>query len=205
MTRRNPLLPPEVAEAPEPPDIADELLGDTVEVIGPQAPLPVVNSPGNASPWPRVEVTEHRLVTVAGLHGGAGTSTVASLFGTDAADAGQGWPVAAGWKRPLPTLQVVVVARTHYSGLEAADAFLRQWTAGELPESRLLGLVLVDDAPRLLSSQAQEAKRLLKLSPRGAHIPWIEQWRVQPPEPDGLPRRLKRIVRGYRALAEEKE
>nr|WP_147640492.1 DUF6668 family protein [Nesterenkonia massiliensis] len=97
------------------------------------------------------------------------------------------------------------MARTHYAGLEAADAFLRQWAAGELQESRLLGLVLVDDAPRLLNSQAQEAKRLLKLSPRGTHIPWNEQWRVEPPDTDALPRRLKKIVRGYRALAEEKE
>lgn len=205
MTRRNPLLPPEVAAAPEPPDIADELLGDTIEVSGPQAPLPMLNSPAKTAPWPRVEVTDHRLVTVAGLHGGAGTSTVTSLFGADAFDAGQGWPVAAGWKRPLPSLQVVVVARTHFTGLEAADAFLRQWAAGELQESRLLGLVLVDDAPRLLNSQAQEAKRLLKLSPRGTHIPWNEQWRVGPPDTDALPRRLKKIVRGYRALAEEKE
>lgn len=203
MTGRNPLLPPITVETPEPPDISDELLGDTVSVQGPESPLSMPHDPSLGEPWPRVSVTAHRLITVAGLHGGAGASTVASLFGEEATDAGQGWPVAAGWRRPLPQLGVVAVARTHYAGLSAADAFLRQWAAGQLPESRFLGLVLVDDGPRLLQKQSQEAKRLLRLTPRGTHIPWNEQWRVQPPDPAVLPRRLRRIVKTYRNLAHE--
>lgn len=203
MSPRNPLIAPVEVESPEPPDIADDLLGESVSLPGPQDPLLVGNLAEETLPWPRNEMTEHRLITVAGLHGGAGTSTVAHLFGEDGCDAGQGWPVAAGWTRPLPTLNVVVVARTHRVGLVAADQFARQWTAGELDQSRLLGLVLVDDGPRLLSVQSQEAKRLLKLTPRGAHIPWNEHWRVAEPDLGSLPRRLKKIIQGYRGMAQQ--
>ena len=202
---QNPLIPQTEVAAPEPADIADELLGDAVALTGPQEPLLVGSLPEGVAAWPRVEVVEHRLITVAGLHGGAGTSTVARLFGDDAFDAGQGWPVAAGWARPLPALNVVVVARTHRTGLRVADQFARQWAVGELTESRLLGLVLVDDGPRLLSVQAQEAKRLLKLTPKGAHIPWNEQWRIQTPDTASLPRRIKKIIHGYRTLAQQQQ
>ena len=139
MSRRNPLMTPVQEESPEPPDITDQLLGEAVALTGPQQPLLVDSLPDDVAAWPRVEVTDHRLITVTGLHGGAGASTVAQLFGEDAVDAGQGWPVAAGWARPLPALNVVVVARTHSTGLQAAEQFAGQWAAGELSESRLLG------------------------------------------------------------------
>lgn len=205
LTQGNPLIPRTEVATPEPPDIADELLGDAVALNGPQEPLLVGSLPEGVPAWPRVEVAEHRLITVTGLHGGAGTSTVARLFGDDAFDAGQGWPVAAGWARPLPILNVVVVARTHHVGLGAADQFARQWTAGELPESRLLGLVLVDDGPRLLSFQAQQTKRLLQMTPMGARLPWNEQWRIKEPDTNALPRRIKKIIRSYRALAHQQQ
>lgn len=198
--RQNPLVRAPEPEAAEVPEIFDDLLGDAVGYEGPQEPLYTV--PTGKEPWPRVHVGEHKLITVAGLHGGAGASTVAQLFGDVAVDAGQGWPVASGWKRPLPTLGVIAVARAHYVGLAAADEFTRQWAARELTESRLLGLVIVDDAPRLLDAQIQEVKRLLKLTPYGAHLPWNEEWRVGPPG-QALPRRLKKIVRRYMSLAEQ--
>lgn len=202
MSRRNPLMTPVEVQSPEPPDITDQLLGEAVALTGPQQPLLVDSLPEAVAAWPRVEVTDHRLITVAGLHGGAGASTVAQLFGEDAVDAGQGWPVAAGWSRPLPRLNVVVVARTHRTGLQAAEQFAGQWAAGELSESRLLGLVLVDDGPKLLDAQSRQVKRLLKLTPRGARIPWNEQWRLAAPDADSLPRRIRKIIHGYRGMAQ---
>ena len=166
---------------------------------GPQSPDEVtVELHADTTPWPQTTVTDFRPVTVFGLHGGAGTTTVVSLFGEDALDAGIGWPVAGGWTRPLPTLHVLAVARTHYAGLAAAEAFTQQWAADQLPASRLLGLVLVDDGPSLTDGQKKAVKRLLRKVPRGAHLPWIETWRHLPPDPDRLPRRLTKIIHAFR-------
>ncbi|MFC7403433.1 DUF6668 family protein [Citricoccus sp. GCM10030269] len=137
-------------------------------------------------------------MTVFGLHGGAGTTTVSSLFGSDALDAGTGWPVAGGWTRPLPTLDVLAVARTHYAGLVAAEDFTNQWGAGLLADSRLLGLVLVDDGPTLTDGQKKTIKRLLRKVPRGVRLPWVESWRHLPPDPDRLPRRLSKTIHAFR-------
>lgn len=201
MNRRNPLVSEPAPSLPETPDITDELMGEVDGFEGPPAPLAGPQTPPVGDRWPQTHVAQHRLLTVVGLHGGAGTSTVAGFFGEDAVDAGQGWPVASGWQRPLPELSVVAVARSHGTGLAAADEFTRQWAAGALDESRLLGLVIVDDGPRLLDAQSREIKRLLRAVPFGAHLPWNEQWRLQGPDADALPRRVKRICRRFRTLA----
>lgn len=165
---------------------------------GPQSPDEVAVEPQtHSAPWPQTTVTDFRAVTVFGLHGGAGTTTVASLFGEGALDAGTGWPVAGGWTRPLPTLHVLAVARTHYAGLAAAEAFTHQWATGRLPASTLLGLVLVDDGPTLTDGQKKAVKRLARKVPRGAHLPWIETWRHLPPDPERLPRRLTKIIHAF--------
>lgn len=203
MQRSNPFTQ---APAEEPENVAemhDEVLGDTTIVNGPVAPLPSVPPPVGMVRWPRIEISEHRLITVTGLHGGAGTSTVAAMLGNKAADAGTGWPVAAGWVRPLPTLSVVVVARTHRVGLEAAENFTQQWISGELTDSRLLGMILVDDAPKLMEQQRRAVKRLLKKVPTGAHIPWVENWRIHEPDFTSPPKRLQKIIRTFHTKAEE--
>lgn len=203
MQRSNPLTPAPDEIVQETPEMRDDVLGDTVIVSGPDKPLPSVSAPTDMVRWPRIEVSDHRLLTVAGLHGGAGTSTVAAMLGDDATDAGTGWPIAAGWVRPLPTLGVVMVARTHQVGLAAAEDFTQQWLAGELTDSRLLGLVLVDDAPRLMEQQRRAVKRLLQKVPTGAHVPWVENWRIQRPDFSNPPKRLQKIIRTFHTKAEE--
>lgn len=184
-------------------DLRDDVLGAETIIKGPPEPLATIPSPAGATPWPRVTVEDHRLITVVGLHGGAGTSTVASMLGERSLDAGTGWPVASGWVRPLPRLRVVVVARTHWVGLKAAQDFTQQWLAGDLHESRLLGLVLVDDGPKLLDQQQRAVKRLLRKVPIGAHLPWVESWRIHPPDFGRPPRRLQKIIRTFHHQAEE--
>lgn len=203
MQRSNPFTHALPEEPEDVGDLRDDVLGATTIIQGPPEPLVTVPSPVGVTPWPRVAVQDHRLITVAGLHGGAGTSTVAAMLGERATDAGTGWPVASGWIRPLPTLRVVVVARTHQVGLEAAENFTQQWLAGDLTDSRLLGLVLVDDAPRLLEEQQRAVKRLLRKVPTGAHVPWVESWRVRPPDFTKPPRRLQKIIRTFHNQAEE--
>lgn len=193
---------PFVAVQPRPaedagPELVDEILGERLLERGPSSPevLSVDSSQLEATEWPRTSITQHLPLTVFGLHGGAGTSTLAHLLGDQALDAGQGWPIASGWTRPLPTLDVLAVARTHHTGLAAAEQFTQLWASGGLPESRLVGLVLVDDGPNLTDGQKRAVKRLLKKTPLGAHLPWMEQWRHSFPDPARLPGRLKRLLK----------
>ncbi|MBO0596759.1 hypothetical protein I2485_14985 [Nesterenkonia sp. E16_7] len=203
MQRSNPFTQAPPEEPENTVEMRDDVLGNQTIVNGPPAPLPFVSPPADMVRWPRIEISDHRLITVAGLHGGAGTSTVAAMLGDQATDAGTGWPVAAGWVRPLPTLRVVVVARTHWVGLDAAENFTQQWISGELTDSRLLGLVLVDDAPKLMEQQRRAVKRLLQKVPTGAHIPWVEHWRIQAPDFTSPPKRLQKIIRTFHTKAEE--
>ncbi|GAA1150498.1 hypothetical protein GCM10009672_23820 [Nesterenkonia lutea] len=205
MPRSNPFIDIPVQDPGPVWELRDEVLGEKTIVTGPQKPLASVSAPADTVPWPRIPVQDHRLITVAGLHGGAGTSTVTAMLGEQALDAGTGWPVASGWVRPLPRLGVVVVARTHWAGVAAAEDFTQQWLAGELNDSRLLGLILVDDAPRLLEWQRRAVKRLVRKAPLGAHIPWVESWRVQPPDFTKPPKRLQKITRQFHQSAEEEE
>lgn len=205
MTKRpNPFV--EVAPAEEPPatDIPDEIMGDHVVSYGPSSPkdLGLIGSTDSAKDWPRTKIADHRSITVFGLHGGAGASTVATLFGDTALDAGQGFPVATGWTRPLPTLNVVAVARTHYAGLTAANEFTQTWATGALTESNVLGLILIDDGPHLATGQKRMVKRLLKKIPKGGHIPWQEEWRHSPPDLARTPLRIKRMIHAFNNAAQ---
>lgn len=205
MTQRpNPFVEVAVPEAPPTLDIPDEIMGDRVVEYGPASPqgLGLIGSNDVTSRWPRTKVSDYRSLTVFGLHGGAGTSTVAALFGDDALDTGQGFPVATGWTRPLPTLSVIAVARTHYSGLTAADKFAQSWATGDLTESNVLGLILVDDGPNLASDQKRMIKRLLKKFPKGGHIPWFEEWRHAPPDSSRIPLRIRRMIQAFTKTAE---
>lgn len=205
MQRSNPFTQAPLEQPQESPEMRDDVLGEQTVITGPQKPLASVSAPADLIPWPRTQIEEHRLITVVGLHGGAGTSTVAAMLGEQALDGGTGWPVASGWVRPLPRLNVVAVARTHWAGIAAAEDFTQQWISGELNDSRLLGLILVDDAPRLLEWQRRAVKRLLRKAPLGAHIPWVESWRVQPPDFSKPPKRLDKITRKFHQSAEEEE
>jgi hypothetical protein len=158
-----------------------------------------VNRPGALT---RREVAGTPTICVAGVHGGAGASTLTQLLGPGAYDAGVTWPVAGGWARPLPALPVVLVARTHGAGLAAAERAARSWAAGELSDSRLLGLVLVDDAPRLTKTQKQSAKRVTLMTPHGWHIAWDPAWReCDVVSADSLPLRVRRTLEHIRRQA----
>lgn len=200
----NPFIPPPPQVAPEERDSRDAVFGDAFELHGPQSPEsapPVVV--GAADPWPQVAVTSREPLMVMGLHGGAATTTVAGLLGEAALDVGTAWPVAGGWERPLPTLNVVAVCRNHRAGVDAGTRFARQWADSRLPASNLLGLVIVDDGPQLLQAQKSATKRLAQMTPRGWHIPWCEQWRIGDPVLDSAPRRVKKTIRKIQSLVKE--
>lgn len=201
----NPFIPQQVEAPPPEVDMRDDLLGDRITLSGPETPE-AINSPAPSSaPWPRQEITESAPVVVMGLHGGAGTSTVAALLSGNAVDVGQGWPVAGGWTRPRPELNVLAVCRNHHAGINAGVEFAKQWASGSLKDSRLLGILVVDDGPKLLEAQKRATKKLGQMTPHGWHLPWIEEWRISSPDTQRLPRRIKQTMKKILSLTEIKE
>lgn len=196
-SRLNPFvqgMPNEISDFSDVSVIIDDSLCVSVLESGPESP-DLVNSVVPETPsWPVKAVLNETELAIFGLHGGAGTSTIAKLFGDPAVDVGQGWPVTGNGTE----LPVIAVARTHYKGLAAAESFTEHWGAGLLPASRLIGLILIDDAPRLTDSQKKAVKRLLAKTPRGAHVPWMEIWRLGPPDQSKIPSQIQRIVRAFK-------
>lgn len=200
-TPRNPFLPPpsapEVVETLE----ADAVLGDQVEVRGPSSP---VHAPRPDAETPEAaRETVHAVptgaVALVGLHGGAGVTTLVGLIGEGVADGGVGLPAANPY---MPAPHVVLVARTHAHGLRMAEEITTAWSHRELDSVDVAGLVLVDDAPKLSSQTRQSVSRLLRMTPRGWHIPWVEAWRTTTsPSLSGvrLPRTIKSIRRAVGA------
>ena len=128
---------------------------------------------------------------LASCHGGAGTSTLAALI-PRSASAGRYWPT------PLPPGQsrVLLVARSHASGLFAAQAAAHQWAAGVLPGVRLLGLVVVADAPGSRPKPLHDLVRLVAGGvPQIWELPWVEALRLgSPPGQTKLPSAYARLV-----------
>lgn len=111
-----------------------------------------------------------------GAHGGAGESSIADLVdGWQAAE--HAWPAAADVGQSCPC---VLVARTNAHGLRSAQAALRQWASGALGEhTRLLGLVLVADAPGRLPRPLRDlAAHVAGGAPRTWQFGWLEPWRT---------------------------
>jgi hypothetical protein len=202
MKKSNPFIPPTAEEpAPEIPE-ADPVWNDALSLSGPSSPEAAGQVDASKDePWPVVEVTARPLVTVVGLHGGSGASLIAGLLGDDVLDIGRSWPVFTGWDRPMPSLPVVVCARTNYQGVAAAARFARLWAAETLTSSTLLGMVLIDDGPKLTAQQSRVVRRLGQMTPHGWHVPWQETWRLSQPSLETSPLRVRRIIQNIRALA----
>jgi len=111
-----------------------------------------------------------------GAHGGAGESSLAGMVdGWEATE--HAWPAPAEVDQVCPC---VLVARTHAYGLRSAQAALRQWASGALDDhTRLLGLVLVPDAPGRLPRPLRDlAAHVAGGAPRTWQFSWLEPWRT---------------------------
>jgi hypothetical protein len=201
-----PATPPQDpgGEAVEP----DPLWDDELHMQGPARPAsaPEVDVTGEV-PWPVLAVRSEDVpvICVMGLHGGAGATTVSELLGPDVKDVGTSWPVADGWIRPLPALPVIAVARLHHAGIDAAERMAHLWAADKLTRSRLVGLVLIDDAPKLLKAQKEAARRLARMTPHGWHIGWNDRWRIEPATLDSAGLRTRQVIKNVRAIARQNE
>ena len=177
-------------------DIRDDLMGTSLLVQGPTRSglSPRLEAPLDA--WETREVGPMEGIAVLGLHGGAGATTLTTLLGSPASDIGRAWPISINpWTQREWPIPVIAVARNDHSGLEATDRFIRTWASGQLTGSVLSALVIIDAGPKLSDARKKATKRLLRMVPRGTHIPWIDSWLDAPPDPARIPGRLKKIIR----------
>ncbi|MBC2901178.1 DUF6668 family protein [Streptomyces cupreus] len=130
-------------------------------------------------PAPPAGVTPRRYSWV-GTHGGAGVTTLASVYGGH--DCGREWP------GPGDPQSVLLVGRTHAAGLDAVLRALEAFRYGQVPPGvDLDAVVLVADAPgRLPRPLAQRVKAIEEVIDV-YRVPWVQAWRLG--ETDGRPPR----------------
>jgi hypothetical protein len=175
MTNTNPwLTSPDPATEPAPPVPARRHVS-----AGATAPQPGVPAPDTADRLPRTETACPAQVWWVGVHGGAGETTLAHLTpGTKAS--GHTWPVS-----PTGDLvhRVVLVARSNFAGLTAAQKAATEWASHALGDSvQLAGLVLIADAPGRRPKLLRDMEQVIAGGvPRVWDLPWVDAWRLGPP------------------------
>lgn len=141
--------------------------GPEIWIRGPVAPP----APPQGEP-PHLTAAARRFAWVA-THGGAGTTTLATVFGGH--DAGRGWP------RPEhgEPESVLLVARTHATGLDAVAHTLDVFRRGDAPPGLdLNAVVLVADAPGRLPRQLAQHIDVLTSVVDVYRVPWVNAWRI---------------------------
>ncbi|WP_405880377.1 hypothetical protein OG747_18260 [Streptomyces sp. NBC_01384] len=145
--------------------------GPGIWIRGPVAGPEPSPAPVGASGGP-VVVGARRFAWVA-THGGAGTSTLAAVFGGH--DTGRNWP------RPEQGEpgSVLLVGRTHATGLDAVAHTLDTFRRGDAPPGLDLdAVVLVADAPGRLPRQLAQRIKVIESSIDVYRVPWVPAWRI---------------------------
>ncbi|MFG3661293.1 DUF6668 family protein [Streptomyces sp. NPDC047706] len=138
--------------------------GPEIWIRGPVATAPVPD------PSPVSSRTVRRFSWV-GTHGGAGVSTLATVYGGQ--DCERAWP---GSDDPQ---SVLLVARTHATGLACALHALELFRRGEAPVGLDLdAVVLVADAPGRLPRPLAQRIRLIESVIDVYRVPWVPAWRL---------------------------
>ncbi|MBO8197269.1 hypothetical protein JW613_02910 [Streptomyces smyrnaeus] len=159
-----------------------------VDPAGPATVAPASRSPRPPAPGEPV-VPGGGPVSWVGAHGGAGTSTLAEMVGGH--DLGRRWPDPSQGEPG----RVLLVARTHGSGLRAASRALEALHSGEHPAGvDLLAVVLVADAPGRLPFHLAQRVRVLRSVADVHRVPWVPAWRGE--------KRTGPVPRTIRTLAE---
>lgn len=183
-----------------PPDRAAAISDESPTMLRPAPPMmppPTSAAPGMLRPQrgvDRIEVGDGALpveivrelaeVFFVSAHGGAGGTKLAKVYGDRAVDL-HAWPTY-GANRHFGKANAVLVARTTYDGLRALQVALRQWASGQIgPDTELLGVVLVPDAPNRGLFRPDLPKPLRELrdlvvagAPQWWSVPYIESWRT---------------------------
>lgn len=158
----------------------------------PTSPQSGVPAPDLVDRLPRRAAALPATVWWLGVHGGAGESTLAALAsGSRPAD--HAWPIPTA---NVTAHHVVLVARTNYSGLRAAQRAATEWAANTLPQSiSLAGLVLIADAPGRRPKPLRDLEMVIAGGvPRVWHLPWVNAWRFGPASStDPLPKEFDQL------------
>ncbi|MBO0811665.1 MAG: hypothetical protein J2P23_06420, partial [Microlunatus sp.] len=105
---------------------------------GPSSPQRGVPAPALHDQLPGAPQSVAARLWIVGTHGGAGETALAALSpGWAATD--HTWPLV----RSAGAAPVLLVARSHLSGLQSAQAAARQWACGLVPYVDVIGLVVV--------------------------------------------------------------
>jgi hypothetical protein len=85
--------------------------------------------------------------------------------------------------------RVVLVARTNYSGLTAAQRAATEWASNALGDAvQVAGLVLMPDAPGKRPRPLRDLEQVVAGGvPRVWTMPWVEAWRIAPARPGDAP------------------
>jgi len=77
---------------------------------------------------------------------------------------------------------VMIVARSNYSGLLAAQRAAIEWASRSVhPDVHVMGLVLIPDAPGKRPKEIQQLELVVAGGfPRLWKMPWVEEWRFAP-------------------------
>lgn len=163
---------PELVEAPI--DSSAQL----VRVTAPQYGVPV---PDRADRLPQHTTPHGATVWWLGVHGGSGESTLTALArGSRAAD--HAWPIP---ENRGSLSRVVLLARTNYSGLTAAQRAATEWASGALGDAiRVDGLVLIPDMPGRMPKELRHLAQVVSGGvPHTWTLPWVDAWRFGPLDP----------------------
>lgn len=136
-------------------------------------------------------------VYVVGSHGGSGESTIAALSPLFTEMHGA-WPTGGS------RIPVILVARMHYQGIASAGAAIRHWSSGELASVELVGLVWMPDSRSRVPKELRREVSIL--SGAVAHtwtLPWVEDWRSSPPDPERLPKEAVKLIDESQGLITE--
>ncbi len=114
----------------------------------PQRGIPV---PDHTDRLGRVAAPALGVLSVVGVHGGSGESTLARWLVGRATN--HCWPVRDG-----AAPDVLLCARTNASGMAAARMAAREWASSEVAVT-LIGLVLIEDMPGRLPKQLRQQAR----------------------------------------------
>jgi hypothetical protein len=110
-------------------------------------------------------------VGIYGVHGGAGTTTVARLL--NAEDLGREWP------GPRDPRHLFLTARTNAHGLTAASQALAGYCSKPHPDGPYLaGFILVADAPGRLPKPLKRRITILASATNVYRLPWVPAWRL---------------------------
>ena len=157
---------------------------------GPTAPQPGVPVPDTADRLPRWSQALPAQVWWLGVHGGAGETTLATLA-ERTRPAQHGWPI---YSPPTIATNVILVARSNYNGLIAAQRAATEWASGALGDVvKVGGLALIADAPGRLPKPLRNLQQVVAGGlPRVWALPWIDAWRLGPVDPSTpLPREYR--------------